>query len=257
MLPIMQPERITPLESGFRAQIKGANLADLIQMECFALSHRVVRISSQGDTGYLFFSGGQIVHAEFLDLPGEIAAATILSWEVGTFDPCERAWPKSESIRCSWQSLIMRAAHARDERYAASEALHAQVLPSVTNEPPFPSDSLVTNEPASTIMNYAQPIISVVAAEAEIAARLAPDGTVLEAIAEGEDFAGTAAYASQLAQLVGGILGMEGFSEMEFEFKKGKCLVMIGRNGDVYAIKPKPEASLPKIREKLALVIHD
>src|SRR5262249_32368762 len=117
-MPKQQPGQNAPVSSGFLASLHGANIGDLVQMECLALSHRAAKITTKNDTGYLYFSGGQIVHAETANLVGEPAAMEILSWDDGTFEPCVRTWPADESIQCSWQSLLMRAVHARDERNA-------------------------------------------------------------------------------------------------------------------------------------------
>jgi hypothetical protein len=245
MMTIKQTERNSSHGGGFHAQLKGANLTDLVQMECLALSHRVFRVSTLTESGFIYFSGGQIVHSELNDLAGEQAALEILSWEGGSFEACDREWPHHESIGCGWQSLVMRAVHERDERHAARTSNSAQVVPFVNANSTAPA------------MNYPQQIISVIALDVEQAARLAADGTLLESMNESEEFAGIAAYASQLAQLVGGALGMEAFSDMEVEFKKGKCLIMVARNGDIYAAKPKPEVPISKIREKLTSAIND
>src|ERR1700727_1764087 len=99
--------------SGFVARIKGANLADLVQMECLAGSKRVVRVTSGDHVGYLFFRTGHLVHALARSLIGEAAAMEMLSWDEGTFDPAERDWPAKDTIHCSWQGLLLRAAQAR------------------------------------------------------------------------------------------------------------------------------------------------
>jgi len=78
----------TMRESGFRANLHGASLADLVQMECLSGHERVIRISSGTDVGYLFFRGGQIVHAVSRRGIGETAALEILRWNDGTFEPC-------------------------------------------------------------------------------------------------------------------------------------------------------------------------
>ena len=48
---------------GFRAQISGASLWDLVQMECLSRSRQVIRISGEGGVGYLYFADGRVVHA--------------------------------------------------------------------------------------------------------------------------------------------------------------------------------------------------
>src|SRR5580704_13715796 len=123
--------------SGFQARIKGANLADLVQMECLAGSRRVVRVTSGDQVGYLFFRGGQVVHALARSLIGEAAALEMLGWDEGTFDPAERDWPSKDSITCNWQGLLLRAAQARDESLAGSVVvLHADGR--AKSKPPAP-----------------------------------------------------------------------------------------------------------------------
>ena len=105
----------TMRESGFRAHLNGASLADLVQMECLSGRERVMRVSSGGEVGYLFFRGGQIVHAVSRRGIGETAALEILRWNDGTFEPCSAGWPDRDSIGSNWQNLILLAAQHRDE----------------------------------------------------------------------------------------------------------------------------------------------
>jgi len=231
-----QPGQNAPPTGGFLASLHGANIGDLVQMECLSLSHRVARIVTSDDIGYLYFSGGQIVHAETAHHDGEAAAMEILSWDDGTFEPWTREWPKEETILSSWQSLLMRAVHARDERNAREAAL--QVVP-------FPNE----NSMSTTSTNE----FETVAGDVEIAARLSPDGEILASLGASEEFASIAAYAGQLAQLIGASLGMSGFSEMEFDFKSSKCLIVVDRDGNILAFKPKGDVTTGKLREKLKL----
>src|SRR6185503_20275901 len=105
----------TMRESGFRASLHGASLADLVQMECLSGRERVMRVCSGGEVGYLFFRGGQLVHAVSRRGVGETAALEILRWNDGTFEPCNAGWPERDSISSSWQNLLLIAAQHRDE----------------------------------------------------------------------------------------------------------------------------------------------
>ena len=102
-------------ESGFRANLTGATLADLVQLECLANSTLAVRVVSGNDTGYLYFQAGQIVHAMSPSAFGEAAALEILGWDRGSFEPCNAGWPTGATIAKSWQALLMHAATAHDE----------------------------------------------------------------------------------------------------------------------------------------------
>jgi hypothetical protein len=66
--------------SGFQAHIKGATLADLIQMECLSGARRVVRVTSGTHTGFLYFRSGAVVHATTRTITGEDAVLDMLSW---------------------------------------------------------------------------------------------------------------------------------------------------------------------------------
>src|SRR5215470_11683753 len=83
---------------GFSAQLRGVGLWDLVQMECLARSHVVVRVVGEGGVGYLYFDRGNIVHAATSHRTGEAAALEILSWTNGSFQACDRAWPERSTI---------------------------------------------------------------------------------------------------------------------------------------------------------------
>src|SRR5258708_24638128 len=110
------PNAVKTLPTGFQAQIRGASLWDLVQIECLARKHRVVRVTTVGDVGYLYFDAGNIVHAATLELEGETAAFEMLGWTQGTFEPCDRVWPDRPGITAGWQTLLLRAAQIKDEQ---------------------------------------------------------------------------------------------------------------------------------------------
>ena len=74
-----------------------------------------VTISSGSEVGYLFFRGGQIVHAVSRRGIGETAALEILRWDDGSFEPCSAGWPDRDSIGSNWQNLLLLAAQHKDE----------------------------------------------------------------------------------------------------------------------------------------------
>jgi hypothetical protein len=84
---------------------------------------------------------------------------------------------------------------------------------------------------------------------------LSPDGNVLSARGtDADEFAAVAAYATQLAQLVGDGLGLDGFRELGCEFKKGRCLIYFDENGNTVGVRPRPELPMAKVRELLGFV---
>ena len=106
---------------GFHAQLEGASLWDLVQMECLARSRLVVQVTGEGGVGYLYFDGGHVVHAATARRLGQAAALEILGWTRGTFQASDRSWPSSgPTIDISHESLLLHAAKDRDERGASN-----------------------------------------------------------------------------------------------------------------------------------------
>lgn len=84
---------------------------------------------------------------------------------------------------------------------------------------------------------------------------LSPDGNVLSAKgADADDFAAVAAYATQLAKLIGDDLGLDGFRELGCEFKRGRCLIYFDESGNTVGVRPKPEVPMAKVREMLGFI---
>src|SRR5258707_7816308 len=109
---------------GFHAQLEGASLWDLVQMECLARSRLVVEITGEGGVGYLYFDAGQVVHASTPRNRGQAAAFEILGWTHGTFQASNRSWPSAPTIEMSHESLLLHAAKFRDDLNALN-ALNA------------------------------------------------------------------------------------------------------------------------------------
>jgi hypothetical protein len=81
---------------------------------------------------------------------------------------------------------------------------------------------------------------------------LSPEGALLSAKGENaEQFATAAAYATQLARLVGEGLGLDGFQELDCEFRRGRCLIYFDENGNTVGVRPRPEIPMSSIREIL------
>ncbi len=235
--------------SGFQARIKGANLADLVQMECLAGSRRVVRVTSGDQVGYLFFRTGHLVHALARSLIGEAAALEMLGWDEGTFDPAERDWPARDSIACSWQSLLLRAAQARDEKDAGSVVvLHADGRPK-SKPPPLPIGENIQFE-VTPIQVAGHTLRS---EDFQVFLRMNRDGGVLASHGSSQEFADIAAYALRLAQLIGDGLGIERFVAMECTFKEGRCFLVLEDSGELVALKPRTNTDTSSLRELFKL----
>jgi Domain of unknown function (DUF4388) len=241
-------------DDGFRVSLEGATLPDFVQMECLAMSNRVFRITSGHRIGYLFFNKGQMIHALSGDHVGEPAALEILKWRDGSVEPCNVGWPDAPTIRSTWQNLLLLSAQARDEsgrhklvsfpsnRSAAPRSdmqkLAKREEPSMNANAPPPSSS------SSQSLSLAQ---------FQAFVRLDTAGNVVSAKGESEELAPVAAYTARLAELIGNMLGMEGFSSLECSFPKERVFLHRERSGNLVALKVPADAEVGALRERFGV----
>lgn len=233
----------TMRESGFRAHLNGASLADLVQMECLSGRERVIRISSDGDVGYLYFRGGQIVHAVSRRGIGETAALEILRWNDGTFEACNAGWPDRDSITCNWQNLLLLAAQHRDEsgrhNLVAFPGAAARGAQRPSSTPPPPSVNSDSSPP--------------MLAQVRAAVRIDANGTIVTSKGAADELSQVAAYASRLAELIGDGLGMSGLRSVEVLQPSTRTLICREKSGTTLALTAAPDADLTQVRERLGL----
>lgn len=241
-------------DDGFRVSLEGATLPDFVQMECLANSNRVFRITSGHRIGYLFFNKGQMVHALSGDHVGEPAALEILKWKDGSVEPCNVGWPDAPTIRSTWQNLLLLSAQARDE-----SGRHKLV--------PFPSNrtlngTMRSNEPTKLVKKeeslMAAPPPSSQSQSLSLAqfqgfVRLDAAGNVVSAKGESEELAPVAAYTARLAELIGNMLGMEGFSSLECSFPSNRVFLHRERSGNLVALKVPADAEVGALRERFGI----
>ena len=240
---------LSPIDDdGFRVSLEGATLPDFVQMECLAQSNRVFRITSGHRIGYLFFSKGQMVHALSGDHMGEAAALEILKWRDGSVEPCSVGWPDAPTIHSTWQNLLMLTAQARDEsgrHKLVSFPINRSAKPS--SEPP----KLAKREEPS--MNAPPSSRSLSLAQFQAFVRLDTQGHVVSAKGDAEQLAPVAAYTARLAELIGNMLGMEGFASLECSFSHERVFLHRERSGNLVALKLPVDAEVSALRERFGI----
>jgi hypothetical protein len=254
----------TMRESGFRANLDGASLADLVQMECLSGRERVIRVSSANDVGYLFFRGGQIVHAVSRRGIGETAALEILRWNDGTFEPCSAGWPDRDSISSNWQNLLILSAQHRDESKRREEASGHNLVafPTVRSGAPRPLSSSppprVSMAPISASSTRLETSVSTespapMLAQVRAAVRIDQSGNVVSSKGDAGELGQVASYAARLAELVGDGLGMQGLLSVEVTQQHSRTLIYREKSGNTFALSAAPDADLSQVRERLGL----
>jgi hypothetical protein len=257
-----EPGATTPEPSstlGFHAQLEGAGLWDLVQMECLARSRLVVEVTGEGGVGYLYFDAGRVVHATTVRQRGQAAALEILGWTHGTFQASNRSWPSgAPTIDISHESLLLQAAKDLDERAAsnlvafparAAEALEEVELLEIDEEG---EEDMRNANIEDTMVPPAAPR-GENAADFPVMLRLSSHGAVVRNKGGSEELAEATAYAHRLVQLTGELLGLEEFVALECAFANDRFIVFTEGDGDVVALRPRPELNLQALRERLGL----
>lgn len=141
--------------------IQGLTLASFLQLLEVERKTCVLRVAAGGRVGYLYFSDGDLIHAETGAVSGETAAYDILLWEgVKLQMTPPPAAPPPRTLHDRLMGLLMEAFRRRDE---AAEALRqAGSPPAVAEAAP---DAAAGGEPAD-----AAPF-----AEPDAAAQTSPD----------------------------------------------------------------------------------
>jgi hypothetical protein len=244
-------------ELGFRANLTGASLGDLVQMECLANSTLAVRVVSGHDTGYLYFQAGQIVHAMSSDAVGEEAAYEILSWDRGSFEPCNAGWPSTTTIDKPWQVLLMQAATSRDEarRRTVVDFPRERTQGNSMHKPPIPISQPPSVRPSSGGPASGAPQSGATLGGQGIdrAVRLEPDGKLLSSRGAAEELAEVTAYTMRLATLIGERLGMDELRAIECVTRTHRRLFYVEKNANLIGLEARVDTDLNALREKLGL----
>jgi hypothetical protein len=235
-------------------------------MECLARVHRTVQVVGEGGVGYLYFDRGHIIHASTALKTGEAAALEILGWTNGSFQTCERPWPEQRSIITSHEGLILQAAQLRDEegsnlvafpgRAAAAgetETFEEIELSEIDEEGERTMRGSDLEEAAPTPKGAPPSGRTEVGGDFAAMMRLGPNGAVISNRGGSEDLAETVAYVQRLLQLTGELLGLGEFSAVECGFVEGRCIIFADAGGETVALRPRTDANLAPLRERLGL----
>jgi DNA-binding response OmpR family regulator len=105
--------------SGFEVTLGGLSPSDIIQLKCMSGATGALEFSHGEARGIVFFSKGEVVHAESWygegHEQGPEAFKTIIGWRAGVVSESGRTTPDEQTIFGNWQSLLMEAAQAIDE----------------------------------------------------------------------------------------------------------------------------------------------
>jgi hypothetical protein len=83
--------------------------------------------------------------------------------------------------------------------------------------------------------------------------RLDPAGSIVSAKGDSELLAPVAAYTARLAELIGDMLGMEGFSSLECGLPKERVFLHRERSGNLVALRVPADTEVGALRERFGV----
>lgn len=226
----MSQERIS---TGFSVRLEGASLFDLVQFECLGPERKIIKVTGSGRSGLLFFREGNLVHAVAGEYVGEPALGMMLGWEQGQVQPWEGPWPATETITASWQSVLLRAAHAADEHERTND-----------NVVTFPSRESQSQESALDKKQLEDPSglrsMSITASGDIVSAPM--DTTLVETIS----------YVLELADLVGDSLAIDAARSIEIWTADSHGLAVRDESGATKVAWGNKDAEAAALRAQLS-----
>jgi predicted regulator of Ras-like GTPase activity (Roadblock/LC7/MglB family) len=102
-------------QPGFVGAVSGLSLADIIQIKGVNRYSGCLIVEHKGNTGYIFFRDGDVVHAEQGNLAGEDAFYAVMEWAGGTFRSEPKVTTTSRTINQSIGFLVLEALRHIDE----------------------------------------------------------------------------------------------------------------------------------------------
>jgi len=228
---------------GFDIRLPGAQLGDLIQINCHNRIRGSFRVSSGALEGFLFFDAGQLVHAACDARVGLDAMVIMLGWRGGSIEPCALPWPSEPSIGMGADALLLSAAQRLDEQARAEEARAATPRPDVTTKvvrrvsfpEPAASFERATEPPPERPSDHSglalRSALSLECLSRLEVARVTADGDI-QRLKSGasSDLADTAFFCHRLASLVGADLGLGPCRALAAENAREGLVVFTGRS---------------------------
>ncbi len=102
--------------SNLRGNLESISLTDVAQLLHVNRKSGLLQVNSGKVSGVLYFSGGEVIHAETQSAKGESAAFEILEWVTGHFEFLTTQVQTTATIRRTIPDLLMDSARLQDSR---------------------------------------------------------------------------------------------------------------------------------------------
>jgi CheY-like chemotaxis protein len=105
---------------GFEGKVFDLQLTDVIQLNCLCRVTSALMVDRGDQKGVIYFSDGEIVHAECNGQVGKEALFNILRWREGKFDHERGMTPPQHTIFQNWEHLLVEGMRQSDECFVPS-----------------------------------------------------------------------------------------------------------------------------------------
>lgn len=108
--------------------LKDLRLPSLIQLNCMERNTAKLTIEISGKYGFIYFDGGQVVHAEYDPDVGEAAVARLLTLYAGNFKVESGIRSPITSIKKHWNNLLLDCLHQVDDSENSPERKYDHLM---------------------------------------------------------------------------------------------------------------------------------
>ncbi len=98
-----------------KGNLTDLSLADIVQLSCQSGQQARLVIERDKATAYVYFAGGEVIHAEAGGVQGEKAFYRLLTWETGQFVVEADVAAPTRTIQLPWSVLLMEGLRQLDE----------------------------------------------------------------------------------------------------------------------------------------------
>ncbi len=227
-----------------QGRLKEMSLANLIQVSCQEMRAAHLTVAHEGQTGEIYFSDGQVVHAAAGARVGEEAVYEMLAWDDGTFTLEKDVYAPEKSVHAKWPELLLEGMKHAAEWKMDERGAERPVTPDALGQPKASegvagaviaaSDGVVfaADVPESGGERPMTPdaLAQLKAIEGVVGAVIAAsDGVVLAADvpeSDGEREAAVAVFVGGAANQIGEALQLDPFEHGVAVSKKNRILVL-------------------------------
>jgi hypothetical protein len=231
--PRRSSQTVVEAPTGFHVQLRGLDLATLLQLACARGDRAVVRVRSGDQEGFIFTAEGRLVHANVGALSGEQAVACMLTWATGECSLCDRPWPLKHSIDARVDAVLIRAAQLRDESAVGEQDTAVARLKQAPSLKSLPS----SNGQAGSVL---------------ASVRIDMNGEIVAQHGATDVLAPLVGYVARMGALLGPQLGLEPFEALSAELGARRALIYV-EGKDMVGLLLSPGPAYQGMRQQLGV----